>query len=106
MQNKTKKLKELVINLAKSIVEDRKIKEMNTSGATPGYNTPHAFSDDERKRQKLIKKALKQVGYTQVSEVKLNEELNDRDIKKIKILIKDTIANVLRDIWIKRTIWK
>ena len=106
MQNKTKKLRELAFKLAKSIVETRKMREMNTSGATPGYNTPHAFSNSERKRKKLLKKALKQVGYHQVSEIKLNEQFTEKDIKKLKNIIKDTIADVLRDIWLKRTTWK
>ena len=33
-------------------------------------------------------------------------ELTEKDVKRMKILIKDTIADVLRDIWLKRTAWK
>ena len=107
MQIKTKKLKELAIKLAKSIVENERIKEMNSTGSVGGsYMTPMAFSNSEKNRKKLLKKALKQVGYKQVSEVKLNEELTEKDVKRMKILIKDTIADVLRDIWLKRTAWK
>ena len=107
MQTKIKRLKELAVKLAKSIAESRKIKEMNTSASAGGeYMTPMAFSDDEKNRKKLLKKALKQVGYHQVSEVKLNEQFTENDIKKMKILIKDTIADVLSDIWLKRTAWK
>ena len=106
MQNKIKRLKELTLNLAKSVLDEKKIKEMNSSGATPGYNTPHAFSNNEKHRKKLLKKALKQVGYTQVSEINLNEEISEKDLKLIKTVMKDTIANFLRDIWLKRTIWK
>ena len=36
----------------------------------------------------------------------VKEELNDKDLKQIKKLIRDVVANVLRDIWLKRTTWK
>ena len=31
---------------------------------------------------------------------------NNKDIKKIRSIIRDVVANILRDIWIKRTSWK
>ena len=107
MQIKTKRLKELAVKLAKSIVENERIKEMNSTSSVGGsYMTPMAFSNSEKNRKKLLKKALKQVGYTQVSEINLNEEISEKDLKLIKTVMKDTIANFLRDIWLKRTIWK
>ena len=36
----------------------------------------------------------------------VKEELNDKDLKNIRKLIRDVVANILRDIWLKRTTWK
>ena len=37
---------------------------------------------------------------------KIGEALESKDIEIIKKLIRDTIADVYRDIWIKRNSWK
>ena len=36
----------------------------------------------------------------------LKEALDNRDIKLIKLIVRDVIADWLRDIWIKRSVWK
>ena len=36
----------------------------------------------------------------------LDEEIDKNDIRKIKSIVRDVIANWLRDIWIRRSIWK
>ena len=36
----------------------------------------------------------------------LYEDISGSDIKKMKKLIRDVVANILRDIWLKRTVWK
>tara|TARA_B100000287_G_scaffold393508_1_gene406802 strand:- start:651 stop:791 length:141 start_codon:yes stop_codon:yes gene_type:complete len=36
----------------------------------------------------------------------LNEGLEKKDIKMIKSLIRDVVADILRDLWIKRAMWK
>ena len=37
---------------------------------------------------------------------KLNEGLEKNDGKMIKQLIRDVVADILRDLWIKRAMWK
>ena len=36
----------------------------------------------------------------------LTEGLEKNDIKKIKQIIRDVVADILRDLWIKRAMWK
>ena len=36
----------------------------------------------------------------------LGEDINEKDILKIKKLIRNVVANILRDIWLKRSVWK
>ena len=36
----------------------------------------------------------------------VSEDLSNSDIKSIKKLIRDVVANILRDIWLKRNTWK
>ena len=92
MQIKTKRLKELAVKLAKSIVENERIKEMNSTSSVGGsYMTPMAFSNSEKNRKKLLKKALKQVGYKQVSEVNLNQKI--RLIKAFQMRFRPELIN-------------
>ena len=79
--------------------DDEEIEEITVTGDVDGYNTPFAFSDKKRKKQ--TKKGLKAYGYELVK-----EELDNKDLKVIKELIRSVIADVLRDIWLKRTVWK
>ena len=71
------KLRELI----KKYVEE----ELTTTGDVQGYSVPHAF----KKRKK-----------------KVDEALEAKDIQNIKKLIRDVVADIIRDIWIKRTSWK
>ena len=36
----------------------------------------------------------------------VGEAIDGKDIKVIKKLIRDVVANILRDIWLKRNVWK
>ena len=36
----------------------------------------------------------------------LREGLDRKDIKMVKQLIRDVVADILRDLWIKRAMWK
>jgi len=41
-----------------------------------------------------------------INKQKLTEGLEKNDIKMIKSLIRDVVADILRDLWIKRAMWK
>ena len=36
----------------------------------------------------------------------VNEALSSNDLKAIKKLIRKTVSNIFRDLWIKRSVWK
>ena len=76
------------------------IEEITTTGDVDGYSTPFAFSNKKGKKRKK-KISTNSTGYNVVK-----EELNKKDLDTIKKLIRDVIADVYRDIWIKRTTWK
>ena len=80
--------------------DDDDIEEITTTGDAEGYNTPNAFSDNETKRKKRLKKNIKNSGYETIAEA-----LEDGDIKEIKQLIRSMISDIIRDIWIKRSSW-
>ena len=101
MEIKTKKLfKELVKKLTMELLDEKSIEEITTTAAVPGYSTPFAFSSkkDEKKKKKRLKKST---GYKFVTEA-----LDDKDLKQINKLIRDVVGDILRDIWLKRNIWK
>ena len=82
------RLKELIRKLC-----EKELDEITTTGNIDGYSTPFAFRDTgkgyKKKRQKRMKEALEQ-----------------KDVGVIKKLIRDVVADIIRDIWIKRTSWK
>ena len=101
MEIKNRKLfKELVKKLTMELLDEESLEEISTTAGVDGYSTPFAFSskEDEKKKKKRFKKST---GYTFV-----NEALNEKDLKQIKNLIKSVVANILRDIWLKRNAWK
>ena len=101
MEIKNRKLfKELVKKLTMELLDEEGLEEITTTAAVPGYQTPFAFSSksDEKKKKKRLKKST---GYKFVTEA-----LDDKDLKNIRKLIRDGVANILRDIWLKRTTWK
>ena len=65
--------------------------EANTSGAVPGFQTPHAFSGTKEKKSK--KKKLK------------TEALESSDISKVRAIIRQELARVFFDLYRKRSIW-
>jgi len=86
---KNRKLfKELIKKLALEVASDE-LEEMTVTGDVAGYSTPRAFG--KKKKQKKIG---------------VNEALNEKDLAKITKLVRDVVANVLRDIWLKRNSWK
>ena len=101
MEIKNRKLfKELVKKLTMELLDEEGLEEITTTAAVPGYQTPFAFSSksDEKKKKKRLKKST---GYKFVTEA-----LDDKDLKQITKLIREVVANILRDIWLKRTSWK
>ena len=52
----------------------------------------------------MLKVKRKATNSTHYSVVK--EDLNNKDLKTIKKLIRVVVADVLRDIWIKRHSWR
>ena len=96
MHIKTKKtFKELISKLTNEVLD-----EITTTDNVDTYLTPYAFTGRKnKKRRKKI--STGSTGYNMVK-----EELNDRDLKNIRKLIRDVVANILRDIWLKRTTWK
>ena len=111
MEIKTKKsFNKLIEKLIAEVKDDEEIlhgqdeeddlEEITTTGDAEGYNTPNAFSDNETKRKKRLKKNIKNSGYPIVTEA-----LDDGDIKEIRQLIRDMISDIIRDIWIKRSSW-
>tara|TARA_B100001094_G_scaffold132547_1_gene128418 strand:- start:1588 stop:1908 length:321 start_codon:yes stop_codon:yes gene_type:complete len=103
VQVKTKKhFNEIVKSLVKEILKDEDLEEITATGNVAGYNTPNAFSDGSKKSKKKKKKySTTSTGYSVVS-----EDIDNKDIKVIKKLIRDVVANILRDIWLKRNAWK
>ena len=85
------KLKEFIRQIIKA-----ELQELTTTGDVDGYSTPFAFDDTNepgsRKKKKEARKNIK-------------EELDDKDMKKIKLIVRKIVSNVLRDIWLKRSAW-
>jgi len=97
---KTRKLfKELVKKLTMELLDEEGLEEMTVTGNVAGYNTPKAFStkSDEKKKKKRLKRST---GYTFVTEA-----LDEKDLKQIQKLIKTVVGDIIRDIWLKRTVW-
>ena len=101
MEIKTRKLfKELVKKLTLELLDEESLEEITTTGNVDGYSTPFAFTGKKgKKRKKNI--STNSTGYEM-----LDEALDSKDVETIKKLIRDVVANILRDIWLKRTTWK
>ena len=101
MEIKTKKhFKDLIESLANEILENEELDEETVTGDVDGYMTPFAFTG------KKGKKKNKQISTNSTGFEVLDEEIDKNDIRKIKSIVRDVIANWLRDIWIRRSIWK
>ena len=70
------KLKEIIRELIKQELE-----EASTSAATPGYQTPYAFSGGRKKDKKKKKKiATNSTGYSKVNEGRYHQYRNDESM--------------------------
>ena len=103
MEIKNKKsFNNLIKSLTLEILKDEDLDEITTTGNIAGYNTPMAFTGGKGKGKKRKKKiSTNSTGYSVI-----DESVDEKDIKMIKKLIRNTVANILRDIWLKRTAWK
>ena len=100
MKIKTKKhFSELIETLSKDVLD-----EMTTTGDIEGYETPNAFFGSKINTSKGRKKKKKIS--TNSTGFKMLESIDDRDIKKIRKLIRQVVSNIFRDLWIKRSVWK
>jgi hypothetical protein len=98
---KTKKhFRSLIETLAEEVIEEEELDELTVTGNVDGYNTPFAFAGDKGKKKK------KRISTNSTGYEMLDESIDAKDIKKIRALVRDVIANWLRDIWIKRSVWK
>jgi hypothetical protein len=71
--SKMDKLKEIIRELIK-----KELDEASTSSATPGYQTPYAFSGGRKKDKKKKKKiATNSTGYSKVNEGRYHQYRND-----------------------------
>ena len=101
MEIKTKKhFNDILETLVLEIVEEEELDEMTTTGDVEGYNTPMAFAGKKGKK-KNKKISTNSTGYSVV-----NESLDEKDLRQIQQLIRSEVADILRDIWLKRTAWK
>ena len=103
MEIKTKKsFNDLIASLTEEVIEEEALDEITTTDDIAGYDSPLAFGDTSRASKKKKKKiSTNSTGYDMV-----NEDLSSNDIKTIKKLIRKTVSNIFRDLWIKRSVWK
>ena len=103
MEIKNKKsFNQLIKSLTEEVIEEDELDETTGTGNVAGYNTPFAFRGKDKKGKKKNKKiSTNSTGYDVV-----NEALDEKDLDKIKKLIRSVVADVLRDIWLKRNSWK
>ena len=95
------KLKQYIRNFIQELCdEDEDLEEVTATGNVDGYSTPHAFSDDDDEEKKK-KRMTRSTGYSVVK-----ESIDANDVKIIKQIIRSVIADVYRDIWLKRNAWK
>ena len=101
MEIKTRKhFNEVLKQLTLEVVEEEELDEITVTGDVDGYSTPMAFTAGGCKKKKK-KIATNSTGFSVVK-----EELDSKDMGAIKKLIRDVVADILRDIWIKRSTWK
>jgi len=79
---------DLVRELTEEILDQHDLDETTGTGDVSGYMTPIAFGKKKKKKKKV------------------DEALETKDLEVIKKLIRSVVADVYRDIWLKRASWK
>ena len=95
-------LKEFIRSHVNDLYTEELLREMTVTSNIEGYNTPFAFTGGNNKgKKKKHRISTNSTGYKVVK-----EEVDNKDIKLIKLIIRDEVTQILRDIWIKRAAWK
>ena len=102
MEIKTKQsFNDLLESLVEELLDEEELDEFNTTASVGGsYMTPMAFDPDGEKKKKDYRSKPNS------HRKKIGEALEAKDLDTIKKLIRSVIADVYRDIWIKRASWK
>ena len=101
MEIKTKQsFNDLLKSLVEEILDEEDLDEITTSGDAGAYMTPFAFGGDKNKKKN------KEISTNSTGYEVLDESVDERDLKIIRKLIRDVVANIYRDIWLKRNAWK
>ena len=87
--NTKQSFNDLLESLVEEILDEEDLEEINTTASVGGeYMTPMAFDPEGKKKKK---------------KKKIGEALESKDIEIIKKLIRKTVGDIYRDIWIKRS---
>ena len=98
MEIKNKKsFNNLIKSLTEEILDEEDLDEITTTAGAPGYITPFAFTGGKKKKKKYKDNTYRK---------NLGEALEQSDLKIIVKLIKNVVADILRNIWLKRATWK
>ena len=99
MEVKTKQsFNDLLESLVEEILDEEDLDEMNSTGSVGGsYMTPMAFDPEGENKKKSKKNSYRK---------KIGEALEAKDLELIKKLIRKTVGDIYRDIWIKRSSWQ
>ena len=85
-----------------SLEDEEELDEITTTGNIAGYDSPMAFNDDSKKSKKKKKKiSTNSTGYNVVK-----EEINKKDERAIRKIVRKVVGNIFRDLWIKRSVWR
>lgn len=94
------RIKNIIRKEVREIYTENILNEMTVTSNVQGYDTPFAFTGGKGKKKKK-KISTNSTGYKVVK-----EEIDGKDIKLVKLIIRDEVADILRNIWLKRSAWK
>ncbi len=84
--SKADKLKEVIRQIVRELLQSE-LEEASTSAATPGYQTPMAFSGGRKKDKKKKKDIANAAGYDIVKEGRYHDYRNDEYLHQNKRLV-------------------
>ena len=85
-----KHFNEIIKSLTEKILDEEDLDEITVTSDVAGYGTPFAFGKKKKKHKKIG----------------VNEALDSKDLERIVKLVRNIVANIIRDIWLKRNSWK